>query len=361
LIAGTTDTGDGSGSGRAFTVWPSRPLTLLGTLGGRESHGVGMNEHGDVVGSSFSAEGYTHAFHQTGSTIVDLGPRYASDINNLRFTAGWNERQAVVWSPAGASRLLPAPLMPPADDTWWWSGATGGINDRGQAAGFYTAQETPHAVRWDPDGTIVVLGVGAPTAINEAGDVTGWGFGVPGFVWRASSGWVDLWDIMPLGMNDAGQVVGICNDYEPSSNPCVWSEATGLVRLAKPVEGYSRATAINDLGEVVGSLGEWDGPGHVLFWYAPPAVAEQLSTVRRSIGILRDDNVFNHGRYTSLNAMLRNAGRAWQAGDRAGAARFLEQMSHLLAAGNRPATVRNRTVRLDALLQRLALRLREPA
>jgi uncharacterized membrane protein len=360
LITGEATTEDGWWS-RAFRAWPRGDLQLLGTLGGPYSHGTGVNDFGDVTGESMTADGYGSAFAQLGSVMHDTGLRSTRDINNQRYVAGWTYQQAAVWSPDGVIRLLHTPSLPPDDESGrWWSAAFGGINDRGQVAGFYSdAGGTPHAVRWEPDGTITEIGIGIPTAINEAGDVVGWGYNGPSFLWRDPNGWTAFAETFsPLGLNDTGQVVGICHNYTPSSDACLWTEAGGFVLLSKPVEGHARAEGINDFGEIVGSLGEWDGARHALWWYEPPGFDEQLTTVGTLLLMLRDDGVINHGRHVALTRALERAEGAWNGGDRGTAAKWLAHMAQQLGAWqHRPGN--NRLVHLQALVERLALRARE--
>ena len=355
LVTGMTYIADGWH--RAFRAWPKRPLQVLGTPGGPYSHGLGINDFGDVVGESSTTE-RTVAFRQVGATLRSLGPLVAVDINNLGVAAGWTETQAALWTVAGAVRLLYTPSRPPGDESGtWWGGASGGINDRGQAAGFYTDADGAHAVRWEPDGSVTELGPGTALAINEAGDVAGWGYDSPSFLWRDTTGRVDIHDIAPLGMNDTGQLVGICGNGTPDYDACVWSEAGGVIRLQKPTGGTGRAEGINDLGEVVGTVSSEDYPVHALWWYAPPSERDQLATAATLLRILRDDRVINHGRHTALHRALTKAERAFSAGDRNTAARFLEQMGQQLGSWGRGG-VNRRLVRLEALVKRLAMRIR---
>ena len=48
-------------------------ITDLGTLGGAESRAFGVSEAADTVGSSLVADGTSHAFLFSGTTLTDLG------------------------------------------------------------------------------------------------------------------------------------------------------------------------------------------------------------------------------------------------------------------------------------------------
>lgn len=78
-LVGSTETLDHKT--RAF-VWSSSSIKRLGTLGGDDSYGFGINDNGDVAGSSTLANGEKHAFLYRTGTMRDLG------------TLGGNESEA---------------------------------------------------------------------------------------------------------------------------------------------------------------------------------------------------------------------------------------------------------------------------
>ena len=85
-------------------------LTDLGTLGGNDSYAWGINELGQVVGHSETADGHVHAFlWEEGTGMTDLGTlggddSYARGINDLGQVVGASYtaedvRHAALWTP----------------------------------------------------------------------------------------------------------------------------------------------------------------------------------------------------------------------------------------------------------------------
>lgn len=137
---------------RAF-LWTEKNLTYLGTLGGRDSVGVGLGEDGSVVGWAHTADGDQHAFLWFDGLMTDLG------------TLGGDESLAHA------------------------------VNSLGQVVGYsnLVAGEHPHAFFWE-EGTMYDLGtLGAnwsdATCVDDNGVVTGLSQladqkGATPFVWR---------------------------------------------------------------------------------------------------------------------------------------------------------------------------------
>lgn len=111
--------GSGIGDQHASPHRISSPFSIvdLGTLGGRESEAFAVNDHGQVVGSSFTARGSLHAFSWTRAAgLVDLG------------TLGGTDSQAlVVITPARlreTTRLTaPSARSSGRPRAGWWSSA----------------------------------------------------------------------------------------------------------------------------------------------------------------------------------------------------------------------------------------------
>jgi len=221
------------------------------------SWGYGINDNGMIVGGSFVDEGgpVAHAFLAEGAlALSDLGTlggdfSFAYDINNVMLITGEasnqaNETHAFIWSPgnmrdigtlAGGNRSVGR-----------------SINERGQVAGESTfgRRDATLAFRFTEADGMVSLGA------------------LPGGF--SSSGY---------GINNAGQVVGE-SDTGPILQPFarvrgfplfgthafLWTEAGGMRDLGHLGGGTSRATAISDTGQVVGTSSLIDGSAHAFSW-----------------------------------------------------------------------------------------------
>jgi len=292
---------------------PRYALTDLGVLPGHAgSQAFGLNDLGDVVGSSFSATVNGEVgFLWHGGALRSLGKltggNYsdARSVNALGVVVGDGDTgnfrpQSWVTTPAGLYNFFPN---------------NGGnthavrINDSGAICGYYTKSlsgwvSSWHGAIWTPDpkdarkyrqvDLPVLLGpdpkfkgtVALPAAFNQSGQAAGYAanevIGQHACFWNndATHSIVDLGSYPGDGsslanaMNDLGQVAG---ESHPAfgSRPIVWNNDSAHSPIALPFPGtdnYGSATAINNAGQIVGwtavsEAGTWNvGPSHTVIW-----------------------------------------------------------------------------------------------
>ena len=231
------------GASHAF-LWANGKMRDLGTLGGSDSEAVAIKEHGHVIGSADKKNGSAHAFFWQGGKMRDLG------------TLGGPGSQAVA------------------------------INERGQVVGSAdTAAKDKdgypiaHAFFWE-NGKMRDLGTfggqaSAATDINASGQVVGWSGvmrryanGEPmahAFLWQ--NGTMRDLGVLPGGkesmavaINDQGQIAAYSyyTSFEGSTPGHNVDYATAFVwqkgrRILLPKQD-SFPRAINERGEVIGEV-----------------------------------------------------------------------------------------------------------
>ena len=130
-------------------LWDNGTFTDLGTLGGRLTTVLDLNDRGDVVGSSKTAGGRTHAFVWRHGVMRDLGTLparravsyEASAINETGQVIGSNNRHsAFIWQDG---------TMTPLGSLGGTQSYAAALNDRGQIVGWATTKTGQrHAVLW---------------------------------------------------------------------------------------------------------------------------------------------------------------------------------------------------------------------
>ncbi len=116
--------------------------------------------------------------------------------------------------------------------------------------------------------------------VNDRGHVAGYNIFPPDYVpraffWSPETGMVDIGTLPgatnsnAVGMNNAGQVVGLTEDYSDPSNPVFrafsWTLAGGIVELPT-LGGSSIAHAVNDAGQIVGQSAVPGEGSHAVMW-----------------------------------------------------------------------------------------------
>jgi probable HAF family extracellular repeat protein len=202
-------------------------MTDVGTLGGAYSLASGINNSGQITGYADTGGGPYHAFLYSGSVMTDLGTlpydSYSEGfgINNSGQVTGWSlySEHAFLYSSGSMADL----------------GTLGGflsigvgINDSGQVAGYSsTSSGALHAFLFS-GGSMADLGtLGGSTSvglgISTSGQVVGYSY-LPdnvsqrAFEYTPRAGMVDLNTLLPsgsgwalisaYGINDAGQITG---------------------------------------------------------------------------------------------------------------------------------------------------------
>jgi len=246
LLAGFAASMSGGGT-QAEARWV---ITDLGTLGGRYSEALVINDHGQVAGNSdtrvkgIDGEPVGHAFLWQKGKIRDLG------------------------------------TLPGRPDSWPQA-----INDRGQIVGYaqtkvkYKQGEPEgHAFLWEKGrmrdlGTLGGLESGA-SDINERGQIVG-GADVRGgdehaFLWQAGK-MRDLGVGTAVDINDRGEIVG-WSEVGGFEHAVLWQDGKRHDLGTLPGGWWSRAVAINERSEIVGASnsGARDAEGtpvqHAFLW-----------------------------------------------------------------------------------------------
>jgi probable HAF family extracellular repeat protein len=225
--------GPGIPPGGAF-IWDpaTRNFTDLGDLGGQNAQATGINDWGQVSGSSENFQGEPRAF---------------------------------IWDAVAGMREIGT-----LGGVWSFGN---GINSSGQIAGYsWRADFSEHGYIWTP--LVGFHDIGSPggggtrgMAINDAGVLVGidWGTATTsGGLIIANTTETNLIEVasgtslMPFDIDNRGQVVGYMaspSDLNPEA--FIWSADTGFVNLESlllSANGWDleQATGINDRGQIIG-------------------------------------------------------------------------------------------------------------
>jgi probable HAF family extracellular repeat protein len=205
---------------------PSYIITDLGTLGGNSATAYGINNLGQVVGASDTAQSASHAFLWEAGRMTDLS---LSDGEKVRTSAAY------------------------------------GINDAGQIAGVYLYPDRDTAGFRYAAGVASTLSHvphGRVTAINNVGETVGdlsrnAGSPSQAFIWNAGTviepGTLGGADSHARAINDSGQVAGFANLEDNSAIHAFLYSGAGLSDLGTLGGKNSMAYGINRTGQIAGA------------------------------------------------------------------------------------------------------------
>jgi probable HAF family extracellular repeat protein len=250
----------GCSSHKASSMPPPRYSVFdLGTLGGKNGYGAGINNHGQVVGRLGKSMEDAQPFLWTQGKIIKIGSPggrmgIASQINDNGQVCGTidpldgnpdphNKRHAFLWRNRHLTRL---------DTLQVRTFDAVGINSEGDIVGTASFNASPgHIFVWQQGKMLEFLpasGIGSnPCALNDTDQVVG-SCDKDAVVWMNGPASAKI--IGPgcaQSINNHGQVVG-----NSGENAFLWQGGvrTDLTMLGRG--GYSTAFGINDQGQIVG-------------------------------------------------------------------------------------------------------------
>ncbi len=205
-------------------LWQDGVMLDLGTLGGSTSRPTDINDLGQVVGQSTTAEGRWHPFLWSDAVMTDLHPG-APNFNPYPSPRVNNSGQ-VIWSdyPVGVSdtKDLPHPFLwsnGVLTDLLGRAGSALGINGRGQVVGGSTFDRVAYV--WDNGKLQFLPSLGGTARAN--------------------------------GINNRGQVVGISQTASPTiGHAVIWEDGQITDLGVLPGDSLSTTGGITQSGLVVG-------------------------------------------------------------------------------------------------------------
>ena len=279
------DAGHGPGSP------PGYDAIDLGSLGGNRTMSASLNNRGEVVGSSMTADSQYHAFLWKDGFMADIGLQLtgastAQTINDAGWIGGaltrdYDENSLVIWRSGSPTTVR----------TGWEDNRASAVavDDAGQVLVNIAGHEDGISALWR-NGALIRLGGflgGYATAwdMNSRGQIVGTSaFQITGpqayawhaFLWedgamkdlgdpgRPCIGGTDPYDCgysVALSINETGQIVGAARSPGALVRAAIWDADSRTPKDLGFGTGRSRAVAINGRGQIAGDSYEPEG-GH---------------------------------------------------------------------------------------------------
>lgn len=279
----------------------------LGTLGGDSSYATALNDRGEVVGRSATADGSYHGFLWSKGRMRDLGALEPADINNRGQIAGSVDGIAAVWTRGRVATLGTlggsysraisindrghvvgvAATAGGGTVPFLWRGGrltrlplddVADLNNRDRVAGGRLVGAGFHASTWR-GGTVTDLGAAAfdrsnTYRINERGWVIGWVFSAEqrerGALWRAGK----LTDIGTLGggtthliaLDDHGRILATSQAADGTVRPALWHRGAWTDLATRGVNPDADLADLNNRGQVAATVRPVWGISHAVLY-----------------------------------------------------------------------------------------------
>lgn len=265
-------------------------MTNLGTLGGSLSEGAGINARGHVTGFSFLAGDTNYrAFLYSDGVMNEIVPpgttdSRASDINDLDQVVGFATLDGGGSVGFLSDRGQPAKLL--------GASIARAINNAGQVTG---AGYGAHAFLYSGNEMTDLGTLGGEQSdgldINSSGEVTGYSLLPDGITFHAfvysGGAMTDLGTLggpesYGYGINGSGKVVGLASAADFTYRPFLYTPGKGMVDLQSllpsSASGWTlvEPTAINDAGQITGAGVTPDGSFHAFLLSPIDVVVAQL-------------------------------------------------------------------------------------
>ena len=248
-VVGVSDTADGVS--RAF-IWTSRTgfeLFLENALA------WDINSRGQVVGERYGTTSTTGFLWTRTGGVTELGPFIARAINDSGLIAGVCVPEGVpcVWR----NGVL-TPLSTLQADVW-------DINARGDVVGTVSTHTGDHAYLWTARGEEIDLGPGVPEGINNVGTVAG--SHRPDNTFLAATLWTRT-GIFTLASPPGAALSVSARGWAlvaTGGNPLVWNSHSGGVVVLSASRGVPFPFDMNARGDVIGIV-DVAGDIQVVLW-----------------------------------------------------------------------------------------------